>query len=70
MRPAPFPNDVEFGEREDDLVADPLSDDMIELWYRTARNNREIFAEIFKPVPTNLVRTWAAYDVGVALRSP
>jgi hypothetical protein len=33
MHPAPIPNDSEFGCREDDLVADPLSDEVMGLWY-------------------------------------
>lgn len=63
MRPAPFPNMQESGTN-DQLVADPISDATDLLWKETARKNREIFSEIFKPVPTNLVRSWAAYDVG------
>ncbi|KAJ6535117.1 hypothetical protein B0H19DRAFT_1185017 [Mycena capillaripes] len=62
MRPAPNPNDDEMGQREDRLVADPLSDKTLELWNNTARKNREVFTELFRPVPTNLVRDWKAYD--------
>lgn len=64
MRPAPFPNDQELGSN-DQVVADPISDATDFLWKETARKNREIFSEIFKPVPTNLVRNWAAYDVRI-----
>jgi phospholipase D1/2 len=63
MRPAPTPNEDEAGCEEDGLVADPLPEQMVELWNKTARKNREIFTEIFRPVPTNLVRDWEAYDV-------
>lgn len=63
MRPAPYPNDDETDTREDSLVADPIADSTWYLWNETARKNREIFQEIFRPVPTNLVRSWAAYDV-------
>ena len=66
MKPAPEPNDNEIGTPEDDAVADPLSDEVLDLWHSTARRNREIFTEIFRPVPTNLVRNWAAYDVRFA----
>ena len=45
------------------MVADPLCEETQYLWNDTARKNREIFTEIFRPVPTNLVRTWDAYDV-------
>ncbi|KAJ7868016.1 hypothetical protein B0H14DRAFT_3441419 [Mycena olivaceomarginata] len=62
MRPAPTPNEDEAGCEEDGLVADPLPEQMVELWNKTARKNREIFTEIFRPVPTNLVRDWEAYD--------
>jgi len=62
MRPAPHPNDDEMVLREDDMVADPLSDETINLWNDTAKRNRDIFTEIFRPVPTNLVRTWSAYS--------
>ncbi|KAJ7703474.1 hypothetical protein B0H14DRAFT_3647361 [Mycena olivaceomarginata] len=62
MQPAPTPNEDEAGCEEDGLVADPLPEQMVELWNKTARKNREIFTEIFRPVPTNLVRDWEAYD--------
>ncbi|KAJ6632257.1 phospholipase D/nuclease [Mycena sp. CBHHK59/15] len=62
MRPAPHPNEDQTGSEEDALVADPLADDTLALWMGTARKNREIFTEIFRPVPTNLVRDWKAYD--------
>lgn len=63
MRPAPHANESELGLQEDDIVADPIADSTIFLWTETARKNREIFTEIFRPVPTNLTRNWAAYDV-------
>jgi phospholipase D1/2 len=63
MRPAPHPNENEIGSQYDRLVEDPLSDEMLSLWEGTARKNREIFTEIFRPVPTNLVRDWKAYEV-------
>jgi len=62
MRCAPVANENEIGTPEDDAVADPLADSTLELWNRTARQNREIFTEIFRPVPTNLVRSWSAYE--------
>lgn len=61
MRPAPHPN--EDADRDlDELVMDPLSDATLRLWNDTARKNREVFTEIFRPVPTNLVRNWSAYE--------
>lgn len=62
MRPAPVPNDDETAAEDDRAVADPLADETITLWNDTARKNREIFTEIFRPVPTNLIRDLAAYD--------
>jgi phospholipase D1/2 len=61
MKPAPYPNQDESYLEEDRAVADPLSDETIWLWEETARKNREIFTELFRPVPTNLVRSKAAY---------
>ncbi|KAJ7194304.1 hypothetical protein GGX14DRAFT_320455, partial [Mycena pura] len=58
MRPAPHHNPDEMGSAEDALVADAT----FELWNTIARRNREIFTEVFRPVPTNLVRAWKAYD--------
>ncbi|PPQ84945.1 hypothetical protein CVT25_004458 [Psilocybe cyanescens] len=62
MRPAPYPNRDDTHTREDRLVADPISDETDMLWKETARKNREVFSELFRPVPTNLVRNWDAYD--------
>jgi len=62
MRPAPHANDYDFGSEEDVAVEDPLSQATQLLCNETARKNREIFTEIFRPVPTNLVRSWAQYD--------
>jgi len=67
MRPAPVLNIDEFGTHNDNLVADPLSPDTDELWNNTAKRNREIFTEVFRPLPTNLVRSWSAYDVSPTL---
>ena len=50
---------------EDQLVADPLSDEFHELWNKTAHSNTQIFAEIFKSVPSNNVRTWKQYETYV-----
>ena len=63
MRPAPIPNEDETDSREDELVADPLADETLDLFDSTAKKNRAIFTEIFRPVPTNLVRDWKAYEV-------
>ncbi|KAG5341907.1 hypothetical protein C0989_007067 [Termitomyces sp. Mn162] len=62
MRPAPHRNEDETRSEHDTLVMDPLDDRTVVLFQRTALENRKIFTEIFRPVPTNLVRSWAAYD--------
>ena len=54
---------------EDDArVADPLSDDFLNLFNTTARVNREVFTELFRPIPSNLVHNWNAYDVSAHRR--
>ncbi|KAI0295612.1 phospholipase D/nuclease [Multifurca ochricompacta] len=63
MRPAPVPNNDETDLEEDARVADPLSIELLDLLNRTARVNREVFTEIFRPVPSNLVHNWTAYEV-------
>lgn len=65
MRCAPVPNEDETHDPYDLLVADPLADTTLQLWMDTARRNREIFTEVFRPIPTNLVRSWSAYDAYV-----
>lgn len=62
MRPAPHANADETNQVQDHLVVDPISDFTLDLWNDTAKKNREIFTEVFRPVPTNLVRDWAAYE--------
>ncbi|GLB42616.1 putative phospholipase d [Lyophyllum shimeji] len=62
MRPAPYPNKDETELEHDMLVVDPIAEETTRLWTETARKNREIFTELFRPVPTNLVRNWGAYD--------
>ncbi|KAH8990383.1 hypothetical protein EDB86DRAFT_2939025 [Lactarius hatsudake] len=63
MRPAPVSNDDETNLEEDARVADPLSDAMLNLLNTTARVNREVFTELFRPLPSNLVHNWAAYEI-------
>lgn len=64
MRPPPVLNEDEFSEPAlaDDMVEDPLAEKTINLWNETATNNRNIFTEVFRPVPSNLVESWAAYE--------
>ena len=63
MRPAPVANEDETYTEEDARVTDPLSDEFLKLFNTTARVNREVFTELFRPIPSNLVHNWNAYDV-------
>lgn len=63
MRPAPIANEDETNSEYDAIIADPLADETIDLWNGTAKRNRDIFTELFRPIPTNLVRDWDAYSV-------
>ncbi|KAF8884660.1 hypothetical protein BD779DRAFT_1536317 [Infundibulicybe gibba] len=65
MKPAPTPNEDETNQQEDQLVADPIADSTIHLWNSTAHKNREIFHEVFRPVPNDIVRDWQLYDTHV-----
>ncbi|KAH9971268.1 phospholipase D [Russula compacta] len=62
MRAAPVPNIDETGLEEEAWVADPLSDVLLNTLNTTARVNREVFTELFRPVPSNLVHNWNAYE--------
>ncbi|GJJ14447.1 hypothetical protein Clacol_008711 [Clathrus columnatus] len=61
MHPAPIPNEDETGLEEDAIVADPLSPDLLALWQSTAKKNRDIYTELFMPVPTDLVQNISVY---------
>ncbi|KAG8894094.1 hypothetical protein FRB99_001525, partial [Tulasnella sp. 403] len=61
MRAVPYPTEDETQLEEDQQVADPLSEDFLQLWQNTAARNRQIFGEIFRTVPTDLVRNWDQY---------
>jgi hypothetical protein len=63
MRPAPEPNEDETHLEEDALVADPLSDRLLNLLNTTAGINREVFSEVFRSLPSNKVHNWAEYKV-------
>ena len=43
MRPAPTPNPDDFGTAEDNMVADPLSHELEEMWNGVAYRNTQIF---------------------------
>lgn len=44
---------------------DPLCEQFEQLWTSVAHKNTQIFAEIFKPVPSNNVRNWKQYETYV-----
>jgi phospholipase D1/2 len=56
------PNAYDWGSPEDLMVKDPLSPAFEDLWSTTAARNTAIFEKVFRPVPTNAVRTWADYQ--------
>ena len=60
--PVGTPNDYDWGSEPDKLVADPLSDGFLSLWYSQARTNTDAFHKVFRPVPTDHVRNWRQYD--------
>jgi len=62
MTPVPTPHKDITTSEDDALVADPLSDEFQELWNSTAHRNTQIFAELFKCVPSNNVRNWKEYE--------
>lgn len=62
FEPVGIPNMYDFGSREDQLVADPLSDTFLSYWNGRARQNTYAFGKVFHPVPHDDVRTWKDYD--------
>lgn len=62
FEPIGIPNVYDYGSREDQLVADPLSDQFLQLWNTRARQNTYAFGKIFHPVPHDDVRTWKDYE--------
>lgn len=61
MRPAPVPDQYDFGSREDKAVEDILSDDFEKLWVTTGRSNRAAFEKVFRPVPNDTIKNWKDY---------
>ncbi|KAK5167713.1 uncharacterized protein LTR77_007412 [Saxophila tyrrhenica] len=56
------PNKYDWGSREDQAVADPVSPSFLKLWKTTARNNTEAFRRVFHPVPDDSAKNWKQYD--------
>lgn len=61
MQPLPAPNEYDFGSEEDQMVADFLSPDFWAYLSQVARQNEEVFEDVFHTYPTNQVRKWADY---------
>jgi phospholipase D1/2 len=59
--PVGVPNSYDWGSPEDNVVADPLSDTFQSLWNSRARQNTDIFRQVFRAVPDDNVRNWNEY---------
>ncbi|KAG8810896.1 hypothetical protein FRC17_002713 [Serendipita sp. 399] len=70
MTPVPNAQVDTTNSSEDRVVEDPLSDKFLALWNGTAKNNTDIFWNIFKTVPNNMVRNWTEYNNDVPNVSP
>lgn len=55
-------NEYDWGSDADRLVEDPLADDFLAMWYKTAKANTKIFRKVFHAVPDDTVRTWEDYE--------
>lgn len=62
FEPVGVPNVYDWGSEMDRQVADPLSDDFLNLWFWRAKTNTEAFAKVFHPVPDDKVKNWREYD--------
>ncbi|KAI4209258.1 MAG: hypothetical protein LQ351_007798 [Letrouitia transgressa] len=62
FEPIGVPNIYDFNSAEDRLVADPLSDEFLNIWNSRAHQNTFAFGRIFHPVPHDDVRTWKDYE--------
>lgn len=56
------PNEWFEGDEYDALVADPLSDEVWELWTRQATVNTDVFRHLFHADPDDHIRTFADYQ--------
>ena len=55
-------NDYLAGDEWDDLVADPLSDDLWKFWTERATLNTEVFRHLFHADPDDHIKTFEDYD--------
>ena len=61
FEPVGVPNSYDWGSPEDNVVADPLSETFQSLWNSRARQNTDIFRQVFRAVPDDNVRNWNEY---------
>jgi len=62
FEPIGVPNFYDWNSREDLAVADPLSDEFLDMWNTRAKINTDAFARVFHTVSHDGVRTWKEYD--------
>lgn len=62
FEPIGVPNCYDWGSKEDQRVADPISDDFLGLFNWQAKTNTDAFAKVFHPVPYDGVKSWKEYD--------
>ena len=55
-------NDYLAGDEWDELVTDPLSDDLWDRWTGTATTNTEVFRGLFHADPDNNIKTFKDYE--------
>ncbi|KAI5820629.1 phospholipase D active site motif-containing protein [Pyronema omphalodes] len=61
-----LPPDFVMPEVNPDMFADPLNENFYnDIWGRIARNNTEIYRNVFRCQPDNNVKTWSAYKDAV-----
>ncbi|KAI9793238.1 MAG: hypothetical protein M1816_000659 [Peltula sp. TS41687] len=59
--PGDSPNEVHQG-REYEFVADPLSDEVWEMWNSRASKNTDIYRRLFRSEPDDNIKTFEDYD--------
>ncbi|KAJ5107867.1 phospholipase D/nuclease [Penicillium angulare] len=62
FHPSPAPNEYDYDSAQDKLVADPLSDEFLELWNGTAHQNTLAFRKVFAPMPDDTAKSWLQYE--------
>jgi len=60
--PNDCPNDWFEGDEYDKLVADPLSDELWDLWCKRATTNTDVFRYLFHADPDDVIKTFKDYE--------